>query len=156
VTRSLMESMLNSCHAFPHLKDFVTLYDRGDQSGEREFHPPQCVFRELGSRKNGFGNPLPQLERDLRGRMLTSVQNAYMLSHTSTRIERPESVQRHTGRSGAPLYTIDIRFPRAENGRSGLSLAALVVRRISRSRCSTIMLRLSHIEVHHHHLNFIS
>jgi hypothetical protein len=58
VTGSFMESVLSACHAFPHLKDFVALYDRGDESGEREFYPPQRVFRELGSRENGFGNCL--------------------------------------------------------------------------------------------------
>jgi hypothetical protein len=75
-----MESLLNYCHAFPHLKDFVTLYDRGPESAEREFHPPQCVFRELGSRKNGFGSLYPRPDSTTRS-VDFGTECAYAFSH---------------------------------------------------------------------------
>jgi hypothetical protein len=55
VTRGLMETVLSLLGVFDNLKDFIILFDRGEQSGQREMYPPACVYREFGARKHGFG-----------------------------------------------------------------------------------------------------
>ena len=65
LTRDLTEAMLSSLQTFAHLKDFILLFDRGEESGERELYPPLCVYREFRSKKHGFGTISPSLRRRL-------------------------------------------------------------------------------------------